>query len=120
MQRAYFMVFMPSHIPKPPKIKTVNFQRVSEKGIDFVSRKIQGSSRDTSTFTEKKPISFLYSEGKYQLGESIVQWRADGVCTKIDLKEILKHIPKYTIAEMVATDRAKKESNLSSDVSTIT
>ena len=102
---------MNTSVDEPPKLKTLNFQRVSNEGIDFVSRKKPNS------ILSEKPVSFLYTAGQYISGQTIIQWRADGICEKIDLGEVLAHIPEYSITEMVATDRARKENNTSAEVS---
>jgi hypothetical protein len=100
-------------IDQPPKLKTLNFQRVSKEGIDFVTRKCAHS------IFNKKPVSFLYTDGQYKPGQTVVQWRADGVCQKINLEDVLAYIPEYSITEMVATDRARKECNVSVERQTI-
>lgn len=88
-----------------PILKTVNFQRVSSDGIDFVTRNTPGST----LFGEK--VSFLYNQGKYKPGEKVNQWRADGTVQSIPLEWLLSHIPDHTICEMVATMRVMQEWN---------
>lgn len=67
-------------------------------------------------FTNNRPVSFLYTEGKYKPGQHVVQWRAYGICEKIDLEEVLAQVPEYSITEMVATVRARKEINFGQTV----
>jgi hypothetical protein len=88
-----------------PVLKTVNFQRVSSEGIDFVVRNSPGSP----LFSEK--VAFLYLQGKYKAGETVTQWRADGTVQSIPLEWVLSHIPDYSITEIVATMRAMEELN---------
>jgi hypothetical protein len=86
-----------------PILKTVNFQRVSSEGIDFVIRNNPGSP----LFSEK--VAFLYLQGKYKTGENVAQWRASGSVQSIPLEWVLSHIPDYSITEIVATTRAMEE-----------
>jgi len=44
-----------------------------------------------------------------------VQWRGDGICQKIDLEEVLEYVPEYSISEIIASCRARKEIDNTSD-----
>ena len=89
----------------------MNFQRITNEGIDFISK-----TKPSSIFSDKKPVSFLYTIGQYVPGQVVFQWRANGFCEKIDLGEILSRVPEYSITEIVASVRARKERNSWSEV----
>ena len=44
-----------------------------------------------------------------------MQWRGDGSCEKIDLDEVLEYVPEYSITEIIASCRARKEIDNTSD-----
>jgi len=97
-------------ILQAPNLRTINFQRVSDEGIDFICK-----SKPKSIFANNKPVSFIYAVGKYRPGETVVQWRAEGICQHIDLDKVLDHVPEYTITQIVASARAREESHASSE-----
>lgn len=99
---------------KAPILRTVNFQRVSEKGIDFVMKN-RGYASDL-LFVKDQRMSFLYTLGKYLPGQTVQQWRAHGLCEPIRLKEIIDRVPNFTIVEMVASVRANKEGDSREDM----
>lgn len=99
---------------KAPILRTINFQRISENGIDFIMKNKGHSSN--LLFVKDKEISFLHTFGKYKPGEKVEQWRATGYCTPLKLKEILDHVPEYTVVEMVASVRANKEGDGRADM----
>lgn len=105
---------MNSEIKKAPILRTVNFQRVTEKGIDFVMKNRAHAS--DLLFLADKYVSFLYTTGKYVPGEKIEQWRAQGRCEPIRLNELIDYVPLYTIVEMVASVRANKEGDKREDM----
>lgn len=92
----------------------VNFQRVSENGIDFIMKN-RGHASDL-LFKKDQYISFLYTFGKYVPGQKIEQWRAQGLCHPMRLKEFMGHAPPYNIVEMVASVRANKEGDVREDM----
>jgi len=99
----------------PPSTRTVNFLRVSEEGIYFCSKNKATSAACVSS--DDKPVSFLYTEGKYRPGENIVQYRANGTCQRVPLDEkLLSIIPEYTITEIVASKKARLEAATSSEI----
>ena len=65
-------------------------------------------------------MSFLYTEGKYKPGYKVTQWRGEGVCAKIELEELLTYVPEYTLTEIVASCRARKEMDNMSERQSIT
>ena len=82
-------------------MRTVNFLRVAENGIDFVTKK-------RNIFVKSQnPLSLLYTDGRYRIGEIVAQWRADGICEEIELLDVINKIPSYTRTEMVASSRAR-------------
>lgn len=99
---------------KAPILRTVNFQRVSDKGIDFVMKN-RGAASDV-LFMKDQQLSFLFTVGKYLPGQTIQQWRSQGLCEPIRLKEIIDHVPPFTIVEMVASVRANKEGDSRADM----
>lgn len=99
---------------KAPVLRTVNFQRVTPDGIDFIMKN-RGHSSDL-LFAEDQYVSFLYTEGKYLPGQTVQQWRAQGLCNPIRLKEVLQCAPTSTVVEMVASVRANKEGDAREDM----
>jgi hypothetical protein len=91
---------------KPPNLRTLGIQRVTDAGIDFVVKNGGASSRDLSA---GHPMSILLSQGKYVPGEKAEQWRGEGHAEKIPLSQLLDKIPRYTITNMVATKRFAAE-----------
>jgi len=99
---------------KAPILRTVNFQRISENGIDFIMKNRGYASN--SLFVKDKQVSFLHTFGKYKAGEKVEQWRATGYCKPLKLKEVIDHLPEYTVVEMVASVRANKEGDERADM----
>lgn len=97
----------------PPNLRTLGIQRVTEAGIDFCVKQGGGSSKK---FAAGNAVSILHSHGNYLPGEKAEQWRADGHCEKIPLKEILDKVPSYTITSMVASKRIALEDHEESEV----
>lgn len=73
----------------PPIIRTIGFQRVSEKGIDFLMMRgkeeiISNGNATKRGDSKKKPMSLSYTEGVYPplaeggLKQNCEQWRAEG------------------------------------------
>jgi len=86
---------------KVPNLKTVSLNRLTEKGIDFISKK--------GSLTKGQPTSILQTFGSYKVGETVEQWRAEGLCEALDLDEILPYVTPNTVVEMIATHRALSE-----------
>jgi hypothetical protein len=105
---------MDSEMKKAPILRTVNFQRVTENGIDFVMKN-RGHASDLLFLTDQC-VSFLFTTGKYLPGQRIEQWRAQGLCEPIRLQEVIDYVPPYTIVEMVASVRANKEGDKREDM----
>jgi len=100
---------------KAPILRTVNFQRVSSNGVDFI---MKNRGHDLLFVKDHQYVSFLYTEGKYLPGQTVQQWRAQGVCHPIRLEEVLQCAPASTICEMVASVRASKEGDAREDIDT--
>jgi len=91
----------------PPTLKTVNFQRVSSLGLDFIMKRPDGSSANTvALLRERPPVSILYTSGNYTLGDTVEQWRGEGFVEEINLKDIISIVPHYSIVGIVASKRA--------------
>ena len=97
-----------------PILRTVNFQRISEKGIDFLMKNRGHASN--LLFLKDQYVSFLFTHGKYEPGEKVEQWRAKGLCQPLRLKEVIDYAPEFTIVEMVASMRANKEGDSRADM----
>ena len=85
-----------------PNLRTVNIQRISSDGVGFVTKRAESAS---CPYANSNPVSFLYTVGKYKPGETVEQWRAEGSCVPMELGSILDRVPRYSIAETVATVR---------------
>lgn len=96
---------------KPPVLRTMNIQRVTNDGLDFITKKGRASER----FANKTPVSILHTVGQYVPGEIIQQWRADGVCEPLDLSEIIGKASDYTVVGIIASTRVKAESEAMSN-----
>lgn len=105
-----FVISCCSKFDEAPNTRTLNFQRISKDGIDFVCKK-----KSDSIFDHKRPVSFIYTEGQYKPGHHVIQWRGDGFCEKIDLDQVLEHVPEYSITEIVASCRARRDIQNMSD-----
>lgn len=91
---------------KPPNLRTVGFQRVSDLGIDFVVKKGTSTGR---AFNTGCPVSILVQTGRYIPGESAEQWRGEGHCEALPLTDIIEVVPDYTVSHMVASRRIELE-----------
>uniref|UniRef100_A0A7S1FZH3 Uncharacterized protein n=1 Tax=Corethron hystrix TaxID=216773 RepID=A0A7S1FZH3_9STRA len=101
-----FVLFHLSHMfhKKPPILRTVNIQRISPLGIDFIMK--QGTR---AAHISTLPIAVCVTSGSYSPGEQVEQWRAEGRCSAIPLQEIIDVSPSSTIAQMIASTRAANE-----------
>lgn len=98
-----FVMSATSSFDAAPNTRTLNFQRITDEGVDFVCKK-----KAESIFDFDRPVSFLYTDGKYKPGHKVTQWRGEGVCKKIPLEDVLAYVPEYTLTEVVASCRARK------------
>uniref|UniRef100_A0A7S1FZV2 Uncharacterized protein n=1 Tax=Corethron hystrix TaxID=216773 RepID=A0A7S1FZV2_9STRA len=89
---------------EPPILRTVNIQRISPLGIDFIMK--QGTR---AAHISTLPIAVCVTSGSYSPGEQVEQWRAEGRCSAIPLQEIIDVSPSSTIAQMIASTRAANE-----------
>lgn len=80
---------------------------MSPEGIDFVMKK---GSDTCDVLAAGRPISILHLHGRYLPGEQAEQWRGEGYCERISLKEVINHLPEYTKISMVSSKRIEKES----------
>ena len=62
-----------------------------------------------------KASSILCTFGKYQTGEKVEQWAAEGMCEQVAEEEfdLLKVVPERSIVELVASRLIKEEDGLS-------
>ena len=98
-----------------PSLRTLGIQKVSPAGIDFVVKKrgffgnsVADNNNDDSSDMER-PVSILYSQGKYKPGNTAEQWRGDGMLEKIPLTDVLHCLPHYTVTGMLVSKRMEKE-----------
>lgn len=105
-----FVISCSTEFDEAPNTRTLNIQRISTEGIDFVCKK-----KPDSIFDHKRPVSFLYTDGQYKPGHHILQWRGDGICEKIPLEQVLERVPEYSITEIVASCRARRDIHNMSD-----
>lgn len=92
---------------KPPDLRTVGVQRVSNDGIEFVMKKGSGTC---DALAGGRPISILHLQGRYMPGETAEQWRGEGFCERMVMSpELLNNLPSYTITSMVASKRLEME-----------
>lgn len=54
-------------------------------------------------------MSILAETGRYITGETSQQWRGDGHCEMLPLKDVIDVVPDYTVAHMVASKRLEEE-----------
>jgi hypothetical protein len=66
-------------------------------------------SRTCDNLAESRPISMLHLQGRYVPGETAEQWRGDGYCERLPLKDLLERLPHYTITAMVGAKRIEQE-----------
>mmetsp|Transcript_1105 Transcript_1105/g.2335 ORF Transcript_1105/g.2335 Transcript_1105/m.2335 type:complete len:253 (-) Transcript_1105:459-1217(-) len=96
-----------------PTLRTLDFQRVTSSGIDFIRKRGKGAAGLASS---GKSSTLLCSFGKYRPGETVEQWLAEGQCEQINLLEedgsgrnLLSVIPSRSIVEIVASMVVKEE-----------
>lgn len=96
---------------QPPSLRTIDFQRITPSGIEFVRKRGHGLSNLISS----KASSILCTFGKYQTGEKVEQWAAEGMCEQVAEEEfdLLKVVPERSIVELVASRLIKEEDGLS-------
>mmetsp|Transcript_25596 Transcript_25596/g.70656 ORF Transcript_25596/g.70656 Transcript_25596/m.70656 type:complete len:241 (+) Transcript_25596:84-806(+) len=82
-----------------PSVRTIGFQRVSEAGLDWLTR------RKSSLVDEA--VAICYTAGVYPppAGESCEQWRAEGQLAEIPIVEALKTAPRGSLAQILAVGR---------------
>jgi len=98
----YSFAALASSHTQAPNLRTANIQRISSGGVGFVTKRAESAS---CPYANSNPVSFLYTVGKYKPGETVEQWRAEGSCEPMELGSILDRVPRYSIAETVATVR---------------
>ncbi|KAL7521582.1 hypothetical protein ACHAWX_006259 [Stephanocyclus meneghinianus] len=98
----------------PPALRTIDFQRITPAGIDFIRKRGRGASNLTAA---NKASSMLCSFGKYRTGEKVEQWVAEGHCEQLNVlgddviegMDLFKIIPSRSIVELVASRLVKEE-----------
>ncbi|KAL3937513.1 MAG: hypothetical protein SGBAC_007405 [Bacillariaceae sp.] len=95
----------PDDPTKPPNLRTVGVQRVSEDGIDFIMKKGCGTC---DFLASGKPLSILHLQGRYMPGETVEQWRGEGICEIRPLSEIRDKLPTYSIVAMLSSKLIEK------------
>ncbi len=102
-----------AHLIQAPTLRTLDFQRVTPSGIDFIRKRGKGAAGLASS---GKSSTLLCSFGQYRPGETVEQWLAEGQCEQINLLEedgsgrnLLSVIPSRSIVEIVASMVVKEE-----------
>lgn len=103
---AIAMAPLPDMEVSTPNLRTVGIQRVSPRGIDFVTKR---GSKVSECLAMEQPVATLYSIGKYIPGESAEQWRGEGHCEKLPLTDVLHCLPNYTVTGMLVSKRIEQE-----------
>mmetsp|Transcript_20381 Transcript_20381/g.40729 ORF Transcript_20381/g.40729 Transcript_20381/m.40729 type:complete len:275 (+) Transcript_20381:195-1019(+) len=91
---------------EPPVLRTVNMQRISPLGVDFIMKHGKRSSQIAIN-----PIAMCITSGSYTPGDTVEQWRAEGRCVPLPLSEVIDTAPSSTVAQMIACTRAASESS---------
>lgn len=105
--------FLACILPQPPSLRTIDFQRITPLGIDFIRKRGHG----LNNLTSDKASSILCSFGKYRTGEKVEQWVAEGTCEQVVGEEInlLNIVPERSIVELVASRLVKEEVGLATE-----
>eukprot|EP00526_Cylindrotheca_closterium_P019654 CAMPEP_0113635018 /NCGR_PEP_ID=MMETSP0017_2-20120614/18244_1 /TAXON_ID=2856 /ORGANISM="Cylindrotheca closterium" /LENGTH=234 /DNA_ID=CAMNT_0000545761 /DNA_START=162 /DNA_END=866 /DNA_ORIENTATION=+ /assembly_acc=CAM_ASM_000147 len=96
----------PDDPTQPPNLRTVGVQRVSEDGIDFIMKKGCGTC---DFLASGKALSILHLQGRYMPGETVEQWRGEGVCETRPLNEIIDKLPTYSLVAMLSSKSIEHE-----------
>ena len=54
-------------------------------------------------------MSILHLQGRYMPGETVEQWRGEGVCETRPLSEIRDKLPTYSIVAMLSSKLIERE-----------
>lgn len=100
-----FIIAMGGGNDRPPNLRTLNIAQLTSEGIDFVVK--EGSSAATALENGTK-VSFLHTQGQFLPGQSAEQWRGEGQCVTLDLKEIIHLVPPFTVTSLVGSRRLLK------------
>jgi hypothetical protein len=93
-----------------PSLRTVDIDRVSTDGIDFVMKKGSATVDRLSSPLGEPLVSILITHGEYRAGRTVQQYRAEGCVKPIALSEELQVvIPQYTVVSMVGSHRLRME-----------
>ena len=106
-----------------PSVRTIGFQRISEKGLDWLIKRPRSSSSSITATTSMttmsnsttnllKPVALCYTEGIYpptNPNDSCEQWRAEGQPIEIPVTEILDTVPMKSFAQILAVGRLEEE-----------
>ena len=98
---AFQLAYNNSSTSPCPTIKTVGFQRVTAKGIEFLVRR---RSDAPALASGRFPASLCYYEGEYPptTGGVCSQWRAEGTAVEVDLRGVLDTAPLSSFAQIIA------------------
>ena len=106
-----------------PSVRTIGFQRISEKGLDWLIKRPRSSSSSITATTSMttmsnsttnllKPVALCYTEGIYpptNPNDSCEQWRAEGQPIEIPVTEILDTVPLKSFAQILAVGRLEEQ-----------
>jgi len=106
MHWTFSIAVAPDDPTQPPNLRTVGVQRVSKDGIDFIMKAGCGTSK---LLASGKPLSILHLQGRYMPGETVEQWRGEGVCETRPLGEIVDKLPHYSIVAMLSSKSIERE-----------
>eukprot|EP00927_Polykrikos_kofoidii_P056073 TRINITY_DN50256_c0_g1_i1.p1 TRINITY_DN50256_c0_g1~~TRINITY_DN50256_c0_g1_i1.p1 ORF type:complete len:318 (+),score=43.16 TRINITY_DN50256_c0_g1_i1:87-1040(+) len=102
-----------------PSLRTVGWQRISAKGLDFMVRRAERTESQNNTcvvshtgepnqprecISAMKPVSICYVEGIYpppKDGPPCIQWRIEGIAIPVSTKDLLKTAPIGSISQIV-------------------
>jgi len=102
----FSVAISPDDLSQPPNLRTVNIQRITEEGIDFVMKRGSGTC---DALAEGRPLSILHLQGRFMPGERAEQWRGEGHCERLLLDDYIHQLPHYTITAMVSSKRLEQE-----------
>jgi hypothetical protein len=102
----------------PPSLKTVNFQRITNRGLDFIMKRPDGSGAPTTAnvLTTNPPVSMLYTSGHFTPGDTEEQWRGEGKVEEIPIKDLVSVVPTYSLVGILASKRAQDELHKVEDI----
>ena len=93
-----------------PTVRTIGFQRISEKGIDWLTPRKKNQQQNDND----DEVALSYTMGIYPppSGQTCEQWRAEGKPYEISISEVLETAPIGSFAQILAVGRVKKNKNI--------